>query len=99
MQFFYAQVKKKYNLNTTTMRLILIILNNLMNNEQLVRKLADSYPMRRAAQLLVYFYHKNKETALEFKNLKQLNGLNLVQKLEKIYKELENKKKKLFLRV
>lgn len=66
-----------------------------MNNEQLVQKLADSYPMRRAAQLLVYFYNRNKETALEFKNLHQLQGLNLKEKLKKIYEELENQKKKL----
>ncbi|KAK6620585.1 hypothetical protein RUM43_010877 [Polyplax serrata] len=63
--------------------------------KQLVQKLADSYPMRRAAQLLVYFYNRNKETALEFKNLHQLQGLNLKEKLKKIYDELENQKKKL----
>lgn len=30
------------------------------NNDQLINKLAESYPVRRAAQLTVYLFHRSK---------------------------------------
>lgn len=36
------------------------IFNSLVNNHQLIEKLSESYPVRRAAQLTVYVYHKGK---------------------------------------
>ena len=36
------------------------LFNYFVNNPQLVDKLAESYPIRRAAQLTVYAYHKSK---------------------------------------
>lgn len=76
-------------------KIILIILNRLINNEHLVTKLAESYPMRRAAQFLVYFYNKNKISAIDFKNLAKLEGSKWTEKLKKIYEDLESQNKKL----
>lgn len=36
------------------------LFNYFVNNPQLVEKLSESYPIRRAAQLTVYAYHKGK---------------------------------------
>lgn len=41
------------------------LFNYLANNPQLVEKLSESYPVRRAAQLTVYAYHKGKRIAGE----------------------------------
>ncbi|BFZ06425.1 hypothetical protein BsWGS_09464 [Bradybaena similaris] len=41
------------------------LLRYLLNNEQLIQKIADSYPIRRAAQLTAYFIHKGKEIGEE----------------------------------
>lgn len=35
------------------------------NNPQLIEKLSDSYPVRRAARLTVYLYHKGKTVGEE----------------------------------
>ncbi|KAL8610828.1 hypothetical protein ACOMHN_056683 [Nucella lapillus] len=37
------------------------LLRYLMNNEQLIQKIAESYPIRRAAQLTAYMFHRGKE--------------------------------------
>lgn len=76
-------------------RIIYLILHNLINNEALIRKLSQSYPMRRAAQFLVYLHHKKQCAALEFKKLNELNGIKLSEKLKKIYEELEKQNKNL----
>jgi mediator of RNA polymerase II transcription subunit 9 len=34
--------------------------NYFANNPQVIEKLSDSYPVRRAARLTVYLYHKGK---------------------------------------
>lgn len=44
-----------------------VILRYLANNEQLIQRLADSYPMRRAAQLLVSAYYRSRAVAQEQK--------------------------------
>lgn len=36
------------------------LFNYFVNNPQLVEKISDSYPVRRAAQLTVYAYNKGK---------------------------------------
>jgi mediator of RNA polymerase II transcription subunit 9 len=36
------------------------LFNYFANNHQLIEKLSDSYPVRRAARLTVYLYHKGK---------------------------------------
>jgi mediator of RNA polymerase II transcription subunit 9 len=37
----------------------------LSNNEELIRRLSESYPIRRAAQLTAYFYSAGRERFLE----------------------------------
>lgn len=53
------------------------ILRYLANNEQLINRIAESYPIRRAAQLTIYLFQRskaimedpqNKQKALRFKN-------------------------------
>lgn len=56
------------------------ILRQLINNEQLVRKLADSYPIRRAAQLTAYFIHKGKEVGHDsVEKIKESDTFNRMQ--------------------
>lgn len=42
---------------------IRMILRYLANNEQLVQRLAESYPVRRAAQLAVSVFYRSKDLA------------------------------------
>lgn len=42
-----------------------LLMRYLANNEQLVQKLSESYPIRRAAQLLVAAFHQSKSFASE----------------------------------
>lgn len=42
-----------------------IILRYLTHNEQLVQKLAESYPIRRSAQLVAYIFLRGKAKGLE----------------------------------
>lgn len=44
-----------------------VLMRYLANNEQLIQRLADSYPMRRAAQLLVSAYYRGRTMAQEQK--------------------------------
>ncbi|XP_001660146.2 uncharacterized protein NCBP2-AS2 homolog isoform X2 [Aedes aegypti] len=44
-----------------------VILRYLANNEQLIQRLAESYPMRRAAQLLVSAYYRGRAIAQDQK--------------------------------
>ncbi|XP_075969150.1 protein NCBP2AS2 homolog [Anticarsia gemmatalis] len=48
------------------------LLRYLANNEQLVQRLAESYPVRRAAQLAVSVFYRGKEK-MEHMNPQQLN--------------------------
>ena len=43
------------------------LLRHLSNNEELIRRLSESYPIRRAAQLTAYFFHNSKDKFLEQK--------------------------------
>lgn len=36
------------------------LLRYFANNEQLINRIAESYPVRRAAQLTVYLFHRSK---------------------------------------
>lgn len=42
-----------------------ILMRYLANNEQLVQRLSESYPVRRAAQLMVAAFHQSKSFAEE----------------------------------
>ncbi|CAL1547192.1 unnamed protein product [Lymnaea stagnalis] len=56
------------------------LLRYLLNNEQLIQKIADSYPIRRAAQLTAYFMHKGKEIGEEkLEQLKETDALNRIR--------------------
>ena len=41
------------------------LLRYLSNNEELVRRLSESYPIRRAAQLTAYFFNVSKDKYIE----------------------------------
>lgn len=41
------------------------LLHNLMHNEEIIRRLSESYPIRRAAQLTAYFYNLGRDKFLE----------------------------------
>ena len=44
------------------------LLRYLSNNEELIRRLSESYPIRRAAQLTAYFYNAGKDRFIEQKD-------------------------------
>jgi len=53
------------------------LLRYFANNEKLIDRIAESYPVRRAAQLTIYLFHRSKaimedtdakQKALKFKN-------------------------------
>lgn len=79
-----------------------ILLRYFANNEQLVQRMADSYPMRRAAQLLIAAFYKSKNIAEE-RGLKDLTPdrfraffrsfqTNLKQEIEGAKEELKKRK-------
>ncbi len=41
------------------------LLRHLSNNEELVRRLSESYPIRRAAQLTAYFFNVGRDKFIE----------------------------------
>ena len=41
------------------------LLRLLSNNEELIRRLSESYPIRRAAQLTAYFFHAGRDKFIE----------------------------------
>jgi hypothetical protein len=43
------------------------LMRYLSNNEELIRRLSESYPIRRAAQLTAYFYSAGKDKFIEHK--------------------------------
>lgn len=51
---------------------IRFLLRYLSNNEHLVQKLSESYPMRRAAQLMVAAYYRTKVIADDSQLTKRL---------------------------
>ncbi|KAK3597071.1 hypothetical protein CHS0354_022077 [Potamilus streckersoni] len=62
----------------------------LSNNEQIIQRIADSYPVRRAAQLAAYLVHRGKEAGLE--NFEKLHESSQ-GKGRKLFSFLENFKK------
>ncbi|XP_025084528.1 uncharacterized protein NCBP2-AS2 homolog [Pomacea canaliculata] len=56
------------------------VLRYLLNNEQLIQKLADSYPVRRAAQLTAYMFHRGKELGEDsIEKLRDSDTMNRLQ--------------------
>ncbi|KAK6970861.1 hypothetical protein BgiMline_026555 [Biomphalaria glabrata] len=56
------------------------LLRYLLNNEQLIQKIAESYPIRRAAQLTAYFFQKGKEIGGEkLEQWKETDAVNRLQ--------------------
>lgn len=41
------------------------LLRYLSNNEELIRRLSESYPIRRAAQLTAYYFHAGRDKFIE----------------------------------
>lgn len=72
------------------------IMNYLVNNHQLIDKLADSYPMRRAAQWVVYLTNKTKGLTQESmkESLSKQNVENLGEKLEAYLKNVRDQLEK-----
>jgi len=64
------------------------ILRYLANNEQLINRMAESYPVRRAAQLTIYLFQRSK-AIMEDSGMKD-KGLKLKDKLsDELKKEWE----------
>ncbi|XP_062544884.1 protein NCBP2AS2 homolog [Armigeres subalbatus] len=82
--------------------MIRVILRYLANNEQLIQRLADSYPMRRAAQLLVSAYYRSRAIAQEqklvemtpekFKQMMNAFQSNVKQELKAAKNDLKKRK-------
>lgn len=78
------------------------LMRYLANNEQLVQRLAESYPVRRAAQIAVSFYYRGKNVAEQqglheltpekFKSFIGLFKRNLREGIEDAKQELKKRK-------
>lgn len=72
------------------------IIRYLANNEQLVNRLADSYPVKKAARFVVYFFTRTKslvESELatgKYKDINLSNMRNLAEKLENQLKQIKD---------
>lgn len=72
------------------------IIRYLANNEQLVNRLADSYPVRKAARFVVYLFTRTKslvESELatgKYKDINLSNMRNLAEKLENQLKQIKD---------
>lgn len=84
--------------------MIRFLMRYLANNEQLINRLAESYPMRRAAQMTVSLFYRGKViaerhnlhenmTPEKFKSFMQSFRNNLKQEIEAAKKELKGKKR------
>lgn len=84
------------NLSTMPLR---ALLRYLANNEHLVQKLAESYPVRRAAQLAVSVFYRGKEKLgdLDKMNPETLNRImSFIKRLNENLKEgVQDAKKQL----
>lgn len=71
-------------------------MNYLVNNHQLIDKLADSYPIRRAAQWVVYFTNKSKQLTQDSmkESLSETSVKNLGDKLEAYLKNVRDQLEK-----
>jgi hypothetical protein len=72
------------------------LIRYLINNQQLIDKLADSYPIRRAAQWVVYFTNKSKQLTEDTikENLSKQNVDKLGEKLEAYLKNIRDQLEK-----
>lgn len=68
------------------------LIRYLVNNQQLIDKLADSYPIRRAAQWVVYWTNKSKQLTQD--NLGKPNVDSLGEKLESYLKDVRDRLEK-----
>lgn len=81
---------------------IRFLMRYLANNEQLVQKLAESYPIRRAAQMAAYMYFRGKNIAQQqgltemtpekFKSFVKLFKNNIREGIEDAKQELKKRK-------
>lgn len=67
-------------MNTVLLILYIYIFRYLLNNEQLINKLADSHPIRSAAKFTAYLAQRSKQLAEEgFDKLKESEPVKKVQ--------------------
>lgn len=81
-----------------------IILRYLIHNEQLINRLAESYPVQQGAKLIVYFFTRSKsivENKIDPKKLKEINldqvkefGKKIEENLKRVRDDLEKQAKK-----
>ncbi|XP_037822379.1 protein NCBP2AS2 homolog [Lucilia sericata] len=79
-----------------------ILMRYLANNEQLINRMAESYPMRRAAQIVVSIMYRAKHVAEDkglhemtperFKSFMNVFKSNIKQEIEGVKEELKKKK-------
>ncbi|XP_019847926.1 protein NCBP2AS2 homolog [Bactrocera dorsalis] len=77
------------------------LLRYLANNEQLIQRMAESYPMRRAAQMVVSIMYRTKNMAQErgihdmtperFKSFMAIFKNNLKKEIEGVKNEIKKK--------
>jgi hypothetical protein len=77
------------------MPIIRFLLRYLANNEQLVYRLSESKPVRRAAQLTISLFHRSKMLQADFE--KSVAGRQIIKHLERLadrLKAIEDSQKK-----
>lgn len=75
------------------------LFQKLANNEQLVQRLSESYPIRRAAQITLLFFYRGKAFAerndlvnpTKFRDFFRNFNSNLKQEIEAAKKEIKRK--------
>nr|XP_027201254.1 uncharacterized protein LOC113795226 [Dermatophagoides pteronyssinus] len=82
-------------------RIIFNFLSRFANSEHMIQKLSESYPIRRSAQIMAYFYHRTKGT-IESDSFKEklppLNNRLLTFKnrfMNEFRQEMQNAKNKI----
>lgn len=72
------------------------IIRYLANNEQLINKLADSYPIRRAARFVVFFINRTNSVVKseiesgKFKDINLTKMKNLASRLDNYLKQIKD---------
>ncbi|XP_055704175.1 protein NCBP2AS2 homolog [Phlebotomus papatasi] len=76
-----------------------LLMRYLANNEQLIQRLSESYPIRRAAQLTLYAFYRSKMLAEQnhwtperFRAFFRNFNSNFREELESAKKEMKNRK-------
>lgn len=74
------------------------LLHRLINNPQVIEKLAESYPIRRAAQITAYALQRGKEAikeAAESEASKRVNkfGQDFTQEVKEGFKKIEEQQR------